>query len=81
MNWIEKNGEEALLPALGMSNHQLFFVGFAQVCMARITCVVASHLTIHTPDQPFCSGNIKHNFKLMMHVKWKFTCSLLQKLW
>ena len=32
VNWIEKNGEEATLPALGMTNHQLFFVGFAQVC-------------------------------------------------
>uniref|UniRef100_A0A673FWE8 Endothelin-converting enzyme 1 n=1 Tax=Sinocyclocheilus rhinocerous TaxID=307959 RepID=A0A673FWE8_9TELE len=32
INWIEKNGEEATLPALGMTNRQLFFVGFAQVC-------------------------------------------------
>lgn len=32
VNWIERNGEEATLPALGMTNHQLFFVGFAQVC-------------------------------------------------
>lgn len=32
VNWIKKNGEEASLPALGMNNHQLFFVGFAQVC-------------------------------------------------
>lgn len=32
LNWIKKNGEEATLPALGMTNHQLFFVGFAQVC-------------------------------------------------
>uniref|UniRef100_A0A8C5ARM3 Endothelin-converting enzyme 1 n=1 Tax=Gadus morhua TaxID=8049 RepID=A0A8C5ARM3_GADMO len=36
LNWISKNGEEATLPALGMTNHQLFFVGFAQVwCMVR----------------------------------------------
>lgn len=33
MNWIKKNGEEATLPVLGMTNHQLFFVGFAQVCI------------------------------------------------
>lgn len=32
-NWIQKNGEEATLPALGMTNHQLFFVSFAQVCL------------------------------------------------
>uniref|UniRef100_A0A669DAT3 Endothelin-converting enzyme 1 n=1 Tax=Oreochromis niloticus TaxID=8128 RepID=A0A669DAT3_ORENI len=31
LNWIKKNGEEATLPALGMTNHQLFFVGFAQM--------------------------------------------------
>ncbi|MEQ2172188.1 Endothelin-converting enzyme 1 [Goodea atripinnis] len=33
VNWIKKNGEEATLPALGMTNHQLFFVGFAQHCL------------------------------------------------
>lgn len=36
VNWIEKNGEEATLPALGMTNHQLFFVGFAQVCASKM---------------------------------------------
>ncbi|KAJ3602526.1 hypothetical protein NHX12_030279 [Muraenolepis orangiensis] len=36
LNWISKNGEEATLPALGLTNHQLFFVGFAQVwCSVR----------------------------------------------
>lgn len=45
MNWIEKNGEEATLPALGMTNHQLFFVGFAQVWMTPIAHVFASDLT------------------------------------
>lgn len=35
VNWIKKNGEEATLPALGMTNHQLFFVGFAQVCAPK----------------------------------------------
>lgn len=35
VNWIKKNGEEATLPALGMTNHQLFFVGFAQVCISH----------------------------------------------
>lgn len=29
--WIEQNGEEKLLPLLGLSNQQLFFVSFAQV--------------------------------------------------
>lgn len=30
-SWLQKNGEEKRLPALGLTNHQLFFVGFAQV--------------------------------------------------
>lgn len=30
-NWVTENGEEQLLPSLGLSNDQLFFVGFAQV--------------------------------------------------
>uniref|UniRef100_A0A8V0ZHS1 Endothelin-converting enzyme 1 n=1 Tax=Gallus gallus TaxID=9031 RepID=A0A8V0ZHS1_CHICK len=30
-NWLRKNGEEETLPTLGLTNHQLFFVGFAQV--------------------------------------------------
>lgn len=46
MNWIEKNGEEATLPALGLTNHQLFFVGFAQVCLPPITCVLCSVLIL-----------------------------------
>lgn len=50
MNWIEKNGEEATLPALGLSNHQLFFVGFAQVCVTRITRLDSSLVTTHTPQ-------------------------------
>lgn len=35
-NWVKKNGEEATLPALGMTNHQLFFVGFAQVWISHV---------------------------------------------
>lgn len=30
-SWLQKNGEEKRLPALELTNHQLFFVGFAQV--------------------------------------------------
>lgn len=29
--WLRKHGEEQRLPAVGLTNHQLFFVGFAQV--------------------------------------------------
>ncbi|RUS83741.1 hypothetical protein EGW08_008492, partial [Elysia chlorotica] len=30
-NWVEKNGEEQLLPALNLNHRQLFFLSFAQV--------------------------------------------------
>lgn len=30
-NWVEKNGAEQTLPTLGLTNNQLFFLGFAQV--------------------------------------------------
>ncbi|XP_022269943.1 endothelin-converting enzyme 2 isoform X3 [Canis lupus baileyi] len=34
--WLSKHGEEQQLPAVGLTNHQLFFVGFAQVwCSVR----------------------------------------------
>ncbi|XP_062066683.1 endothelin-converting enzyme 2 isoform X3 [Lepus europaeus] len=34
--WLRKHGEEQQLPAVGLNNHQLFFVGFAQVwCSVR----------------------------------------------
>lgn len=35
-SWLQKNGEEKRLPALGLTNHQLFFVGFAQVRWSRM---------------------------------------------
>lgn len=30
-NWVKKNGAEQTLPTLGLTNNQLFFLGFAQV--------------------------------------------------
>ncbi|XP_014638623.1 PREDICTED: endothelin-converting enzyme 2 isoform X3 [Ceratotherium simum simum] len=32
--WLRKHGEEQRLPAVGLTNHQLFFVGFAQVLLS-----------------------------------------------
>uniref|UniRef100_A0A8C2GWD2 endothelin-converting enzyme 1 n=1 Tax=Cyprinus carpio TaxID=7962 RepID=A0A8C2GWD2_CYPCA len=35
-SWVQKNGEEKRLPAVNLTNDQLFFVGFAQVwCSVR----------------------------------------------
>lgn len=31
MSWVKRNGEEKRLPAVNLTNDQLFFVGFAQV--------------------------------------------------
>lgn len=63
MNWIEKNGEGSTLPALGMTNHQLFFVGFAQVGKTPAARLVSCELATHTllvvtglsPFQVWCS--------------------------
>lgn len=30
-NWVKQNGPEQTLPTLGLTNDQLFFLGFAQV--------------------------------------------------
>lgn len=54
VNWIKKNGEEATLPALGLTNHQLFFVGFAQVCITHITPIISSDLIILSTYLCYC---------------------------
>ena len=33
--WVQTYGEEKRLPAVNLTNDQLFFVGFAQVCVLR----------------------------------------------
>ncbi|KAM6116745.1 LOW QUALITY PROTEIN: endothelin-converting enzyme 1 [Phoenicopterus ruber ruber] len=50
-NWLKKNGDEETLPTLGLTNHQLFFVGFAQVwCSVRTP--ESSHEGLITDPQP-----------------------------
>ncbi|KAG7274920.1 hypothetical protein CRUP_036813 [Coryphaenoides rupestris] len=53
LNWIDRNGEEPTLPALGMTNHQLFFVGFAQVWCAVRTPESAHEGVITDPHSPY----------------------------
>ncbi|XP_072887825.1 endothelin-converting enzyme 1-like isoform X3 [Hemitrygon akajei] len=36
-NWVKKNGEEMVLPALDLTNQQLFFLGFAQLWCSKRT--------------------------------------------
>uniref|UniRef100_A0A8C8IRR7 Endothelin-converting enzyme 1 n=1 Tax=Oncorhynchus tshawytscha TaxID=74940 RepID=A0A8C8IRR7_ONCTS len=74
VNWIAKNGEEATLPALGMTNHQLFFVGFAQVwCSVRTP--ESSHEGIitdpHSPSRFRVIGTISNSHEFSKHFGCK----------
>uniref|UniRef100_A0A8C2KIG0 Endothelin-converting enzyme 1 n=1 Tax=Cyprinus carpio TaxID=7962 RepID=A0A8C2KIG0_CYPCA len=74
INWIEKNGEEATLPALGMTNHQLFFVGFAQVwCSVRTP--ESSHEGVitdpHSPSRFRVIGTISNSHEFSTHFGCK----------
>uniref|UniRef100_A0A673CIB2 Endothelin-converting enzyme 1 n=1 Tax=Sphaeramia orbicularis TaxID=375764 RepID=A0A673CIB2_9TELE len=74
VKWIEKNGEEAALPALGMTNHQLFFVGFAQVwCSVRTP--ESSHEGVitdpHSPSRFRVIGTISNSPEFSKHFGCK----------
>ncbi|NXT73626.1 ECE2 enzyme, partial [Zapornia atra] len=63
-SWLQKNGEEKRLPALGLTNHQLFFVGFAQVwCSVRTP--ESSHEGLvtdpHSPDKYRVIGTLSNS--------------------
>ncbi|KAM7401727.1 hypothetical protein PAMP_017022 [Pampus punctatissimus] len=74
VNWIKKNGDEATLPALGMTNHQLFFVGFAQVWCA-VRTPESSHEGVitdpHSPSRFRVIGSISNSHEFSKHFGCK----------
>ncbi|CAI5687042.1 unnamed protein product [Oreochromis niloticus] len=74
LNWIKRNGEEATLPALGMTNHQLFFVGFAQV-WCSVKTPESSHEGVmtdpHSPPRFRVIGTVSNSREFSKHFGCK----------
>lgn len=71
-NWVRKNGAEQLLPSLGLSNDQLFFVGFAQVwCSVRTS--ESSHEGLitdpHSPSRFRVIGSVSNSQEFAEHFR------------
>lgn len=71
-NWVRKNGDEMVLPSLGLSNNQLFFVGFAQVwCSVRTP--ESSHEGLitdpHSPSRFRVIGTVSNSPEFSRHFR------------
>uniref|UniRef100_W5M719 Endothelin-converting enzyme 1 n=2 Tax=Lepisosteus oculatus TaxID=7918 RepID=W5M719_LEPOC len=73
-NWIWKNGEEEVLPTLGMTNQQLFFIGFAQVWCSVRTPESSREGVItdpHSPSRFRVIGTVSNSREFSQHFNCK----------
>ncbi|KAJ8259641.1 hypothetical protein GJAV_G00171780 [Gymnothorax javanicus] len=73
-SWIQENGDEPLLPALGLTNHQLFFVSFAQVWCSVRTAESAHEGVMtdpHSPPRFRVIGSVSNSHQFSKHFNCK----------
>ncbi|XP_078725644.1 endothelin-converting enzyme 2-like isoform X1 [Lampetra fluviatilis] len=73
-SWVSSHGEEDLLPGVGLTNSQLFFVGFAQMWCAVRTAESAHEGLLadpHSPSHLRVAGSVSNSEEFARH----FSCA------